>query len=222
LNKLTNCADKLQRWGRRKRKRFKDEIMEFETEMEQTRGKNDASSMARFKEAHQQHAKVLIQEESFWRQRAKMHWLKEGDLNTKFFHMSASARARVKKIEKLMNDDNEIVTGQQNLVEVVKNYFHELFQPKGGTQEPVLALISPRVSDEDNSLLVAPITKEEIRTALFQMHPDKSPGPDGFNPAFFQNFWHLCGDEVFTATKDWLGRGFFPSSLNETNICLIP
>jgi hypothetical protein len=54
------------------------------------------------------------------------------------------------------------------------------------------------------------------------MHPDKSPGPDGFNPAFFQKNWHLCGDEVFTATKDWLARGYFPSSLNETNICLIP
>jgi hypothetical protein len=54
------------------------------------------------------------------------------------------------------------------------------------------------------------------------MHPDKSPGPDGFNPAFFQNFWHLCGDEVFVAAKDWLQRGYFPSSLNETNICLIP
>jgi carbamoylphosphate synthase small subunit len=144
--------------------------------------------MARFKEAHQQHANVLIQEEAYWRQRAKMHWLKEGDLNTKFFHMSASARAKVKKIEKLRNDDNEVVIGQQNIAEVVKTYFNELFKPNGGSHEPILSLISPRVSDEENSLLVAPITKEEVRAALFQMHPDKSPGPDGFNPAFFQKF----------------------------------
>jgi hypothetical protein len=54
------------------------------------------------------------------------------------------------------------------------------------------------------------------------MHPDKSPGPDGFNPAFFQQFWDLCGDDIFVAAKDWLDRGYFPSSLNETNICLIP
>jgi hypothetical protein len=57
---------------------------------------------------------------------------------------------------------------------------------------------------------------------LFQMHPDKSPGPNGFNPVFYQKFWNLCGDEVFIAAKDWLQRGYFPSSLNETNICLIP
>ncbi|MCI54315.1 hypothetical protein A2U01_0075564, partial [Trifolium medium] len=85
--------------------------------MERTKDKGDASNMSRFQEAQQQHAKVLIQEEAFWRQRAKMHWLKDGDLNTKFFHMSATARAKVKKIEKLMNDENEIVTEQQNLEE---------------------------------------------------------------------------------------------------------
>ncbi|GAU30590.1 hypothetical protein TSUD_392810 [Trifolium subterraneum] len=220
--RLSHCAEKLQRWGRRKRKRFKEEIMELEAEMERLRIRNDAPSIAKFIEVQQQHAKSLVQEEAFWRQRAKMHWLKDGDLNTKFFHRSATVRAKVKKIAKLRNDDDEVVTGQQSIQEVVRKYFQILFQPNGGTHEPVLSLISPRVSAEDNATLVAPITKEEIRITLFQMHPDKSPGPDGFNPAFFQKFWHLCGDEVFAATKEWLERGYFPSSLNETNICLIP
>jgi hypothetical protein len=78
------------------------------------------------------------------------------------------------------------------------------------------------VTAADNVSLEAPFTKEEVRVALFQMHPDKSPGPDGFNPAFYQSFWDICGDDVFSAVQDWLGRGYFPSSLNETNICLIP
>ncbi|GAU14634.1 hypothetical protein TSUD_96980 [Trifolium subterraneum] len=167
--RLSHCAEKLQRWGRRKRKRFKEEIKEHEAEMERLRNMNDATSITRFAEVQHSHAMILIQEEAFWRQRAKMHWLKDG-----------------------------------------------------GIQEPILSLISPRVSVEDNERLTAPITKEEIRSALFQMHPDKSPGPDGFNPAFFQKFRHLCGDEVFAATKVWLERGYFPSSLNDTNICLIP
>ncbi|PNX83667.1 ribonuclease H, partial [Trifolium pratense] len=45
---------------------------------------------------------------------------------------------------------------------------------------------------------------------------------DGFNPAFYQRFWELCGDDIFVAASSWLERGYFPSSLNETNICLIP
>jgi hypothetical protein len=220
--RLSHCAEKLQRWGKRKKRRFKAEVAEHEAEMERNRDKSDSDSRVRFREAQTQHAKVLIQEEAFWKQRAKMHWLKEGDLNTKFFHMSATARTKVKKIEKLRNEEDELISGQHNLCEVARNYFQELFSPKGGVMDPVLSLISPRVTVEDNAMLVAPITKEEVRLALFQMHPDKSPGPDGFNPAFYQNFWDLCGDDVFTAIKDWLGRGYFSSTLNETNICLIP
>jgi hypothetical protein len=201
-NRLSHCADKLQKWSRRKRKRFKEEILEHETTMERLRDKRDSTSVARFQEAHQQHAKVLIKEEAFWKQRAKMHWLKEGDLNTKFFHMSATTRTKIKKIEKLRNEADEMITGQQNLCEIARRYFYELFTPKGGFLEPVLSLISPRVSAEDNARLEAPITKEEVRIALFQMHPDKFPGLDGFNSAFYQKIWDLCGDDVFKAVKE--------------------
>ncbi|KAK2360556.1 hypothetical protein QL285_085815 [Trifolium repens] len=222
MHRLSHCADKLQTWSRRKKKRYKEEIAEQEAVMERLRDKRVAASTSRFHEAQNQHAKVLIQEEAFWKQRAKMHGLKEVDLNTNFFHMSATARMKVKKIEKLKNEEDEVITGQQNICEVASRYFQELFKSKGGIQDTVLSLITPRVSADDNALLEAPITKEEICIALFQMHPDKSPGPDGFNPAFFQNFWNICGDDIFDAVKDWLGRGYFPSTLNETNICFIP
>ncbi|MCI38529.1 CNGC5-like protein, partial [Trifolium medium] len=60
---------------------------------------------------------------------------------------------------------------------------------------------------EDNERLVMPITREELKEALFQMHPDKAPGPDGFNPAFYQHFWDFCGNDIFEAAKEWLDRG---------------
>jgi recombinational DNA repair ATPase RecF len=62
VHRLTHCADKLQRWGRRKKKRFKEEIMEYGAEMESSRGNIDAASVARFKQAQHQHAKTLVQE----------------------------------------------------------------------------------------------------------------------------------------------------------------
>jgi hypothetical protein len=45
---------------------------------------------------------------------------------------------------------------------------------------PVIENIRRRV-DNDN-MLTAPFTKEEFRVAAFSMHPDKCPGPDGYNP----------------------------------------
>jgi hypothetical protein len=105
---------------------------------------------------------------------------------------------------------------------LAKNYFDQLFKANAMCHEPVLALIAPKVTQEENDRLVAPITREELKAALFQMHPDKAPGPDGFNPAFYQHFWDLCGSDIYEAAHEWLEMGYFPSSLNETNICLIP
>ncbi|WJX44074.1 hypothetical protein P8452_31099 [Trifolium repens] len=136
--------------------------------------------------------------------------------------MSASTRQRSKKIVKLVNDVNMEVTGQPELCEVVRSYFDQLFKANTAVHDPILSLIRPRITQDDNDRLAAPISKEELKEALFQMHPDKAPGPDGFNPAFYQHFWDLCGDDIFEAVKEWLDRGFFPTSLNETNICLVP
>ena len=58
------------------------------------------------------------------------------------------------------------------------------------------------------------MTHEEIKRALFQMHPDKSPGPDGFSAGFFQNNWDIVAQDTCEAVKS-----FFLSSklLKEVN-----
>jgi hypothetical protein len=128
-----------------------------------------------------------------------MHWLKEGDSNTKFFHMSATARRKVKRVEKLRNEEDEIITGQPNLCEVARNYFQELFSPKGGCLDPVLSLISPRVSAEDNAMLEAPITKEEVRIAFFRCILIKPKAQMDLIRHFFNIFGRLvemiCGGQ---------------------------
>lgn len=54
------------------------------------------------------------------------------------------------------------------------------------------------------------------------MHPDKASGPDGLNPAFFQQCWSGLGRDVFESCKEWLENCRFPSELNDTNVVLIP
>jgi len=61
----------------------------------------------------------------------------------------------------------------------------------------MLDLIHQCIKVEDNEIIVAPISKVELKTTLFQMAHGKSLGPDCFNLAFFQNFWHVVGDDVF-------------------------
>ncbi|GAU45339.1 hypothetical protein TSUD_84560 [Trifolium subterraneum] len=136
IERVEACADELQRWGRRKRMRFKEEVEVCCEEMENLRGRSDQSSVQRYQELQNTHARLLVQEEAYWRQRAKMHWLKEGDLSTKFFHMSASVRSKVKKVVRLLNEENVVVTKQEDLCGVARNYFDALFKATNGNHDP--------------------------------------------------------------------------------------
>ena len=87
---------------------------------------------------------------------------------------------------------------------------------------PDLGYVDNRVTTTHNSNFLFPFSFEEFSIAVQQMHPDKSPGPDGFNPAFSQHFWPLIGKDIFHACSFWLNNNEFLASLNETIIVLIP
>jgi hypothetical protein len=44
------------------------------------------------------------------------------------------------------------------------------------------------VTPEENAILIAPYSEEEIKKAVFLMEHDKAPGPDGFPAEFYQSF----------------------------------
>lgn len=125
-------------------------------------------------------------------------------------------------IDKLINGDNVIVTNQEELCEVAREYFHDLFQARKAVYDPILDVVHPVIAEEDNHFLLGSFTEEEFRCTIFQMHPDKSLGPNWLNPVFFQHFWNLYGKDIYQASCSWLGNGYFPSSLNDINIALIP
>lgn len=73
-----------------------------------------------------------------------------------------------------------------------------------------------------NSMLLEPFTAEEISKALFQMHPDKATGMDGFSVLFYQKFWGHIKADVCSEVLNFLNGDCLDVSLNETQIILIP
>ena len=73
-----------------------------------------------------------------------------------------------------------------------------------------------------NESLTHPYTADEVRLALFQMHPSKSPGPDGMSHFFFQKYWHIVGNDVTEAILSVLRFAHMLKKMNHTHIVLIP
>ncbi|KEH37985.1 endonuclease/exonuclease/phosphatase family protein [Medicago truncatula] len=72
-----------------------------------------------------------------------------------------------------------------------------LFQKSNGSRANVINLVPATITIEDNFMLTESFTLEEFKQAVFSMQADKCPGPDGFNPGFYQHFWDTCGPEVY-------------------------
>lgn len=59
----------------------------------------------------------LNYEETFWRQRAKAKWLKEGDKNTHFFCVTVMMKRNKAKIFRIQNFEGDWVTDQKEIAE---------------------------------------------------------------------------------------------------------
>ena len=152
--KLHKCSELLAKWGRRTMNKFKDKIAQQKQHIEYHRRMTSPEGVLALKAHKEEHSKLLEQEETYWRQRAKKNWLQGGDMNTRFFNASASTRKQVNKITKLMDDDGKWWTEQKDLSTVALNYFRNLFDKEASQEKSDLSYIRPLVSDEQNQMLV--------------------------------------------------------------------
>ncbi|KAK9195743.1 hypothetical protein WN943_003868 [Citrus x changshan-huyou] len=220
-NKILACGSALTEWGSHLGRNFRKRIMDCKNRMASLRGRRDRNGVAEFTEARNRYNKLLHSHEVFWKQRAKSLWLREGDQNTRYFHASASARKRQNSLGNLRNDQGEWCTNSDEVDALIVDYFKGLFTVGEVQTAEVLQCVATKVTSEHNSMLLAPFSAIEVKDAVFGMHPDKSPGPDGMNPTFYQKFWHIVGEDVVLACLKFLQDASFPVGLNDTSIVLI-
>lgn len=156
--------------------------------MHRLKDMTDEESIQEYLKAKDQLNDLLFQEETYWKQRAKLFWLAEGDENTRFFYASASTRKKSNHIEYLIYDNGTRVDDHQGMCDVVLTYFADLFRGDLTYEDSSHMNYPRKITAEQNSRLVEDLTFEEFSTAVKEMHPDKASGPDGLNPAIFQTF----------------------------------
>jgi len=137
-----NCSTKVQSSGRSKKVQFKEEINQCVYILEELHAQRNGMMRTQYVETREKHARLLVQEEAFWKQRVKLYWLKERDMNTKFFHTSTVARGKLKKINKFQTDDGRTTKTQEDICTMTQGYFEQLFATNVSVHEPVLDLMS--------------------------------------------------------------------------------
>ena len=112
---------------------------------------------------------------------------------------------------------------KDSIANVAVTYFEDIYSTSNPNLiDEVTVAIPTIVTDEMNVELSKNFTREEIVIALKQIHPTKSPGPNGMSTLFFQKYWDFIGSNVSNMVLNALNSGMSFDVINKTNIALIP
>jgi hypothetical protein len=131
----------------------------------------------------------LSRNETMWKQKSCETWLREGDRNSRFFHLSSIIRRRCNSIDAIKADNGEWIVKLADIMEFVVAKFQNLFlEEPVSFPENLENLIPTSLSIEENEEMCKIFTPLEIKSELFAMQSFKAPGPDRLPPLFYKKY----------------------------------
>jgi hypothetical protein len=121
------------------------------------------------------------------KQRSRERDIKEGDRNTAYFFAKANPRKRKKDISCLENNGDLIIDKKEmskHAVEFYKTLFGKEERMNIKMEENFWST-DELVSPEENEILQASFTEQEIKQAIDSSYAEGAPGPDGFSFLFY-------------------------------------
>jgi len=164
---------------------------------------------------------IMFKQEAVIFQKARQKWLKQGDLNTNFFHSSVKWRRTRNELHGLFVDgrwcEDKVV-----IKDKVRDYFEDRF---ARNETCAIRLDNVRfnsISEADNEMLVRDFSEEEIKVAVWNSESSKSPSTDGFNFGFLKFCWDFIKLDMVLVVKDFAEKSHWPKGSNASFLCLVP
>ncbi|CAN0872169.1 LINE-1 reverse transcriptase homolog [Linum grandiflorum] len=146
-------------------------------------------------------------EESAYRQKSRVLWVKKGDQKSRFFFNFVKSRQAHNTIRQLHDDIGRVLESHSEMSAAAVGYYSSLLGSSNPVQALSESLVSRRVTEDQAEMLVAEVTDSEIYDALCGMPEEKAPGPDGYTVFFFKRCWHVVGRDVLDAVHSFFSSG---------------
>lgn len=165
----------------------------------------------------------MEEEKDYWAIRSNLNWTLYGERNSKFFQNYVKYKRRRNIMTAIKNEDENWIMDKEHIAVLFLTHFKAIFQvTTHSIPEERIDIPSNLPSAPQFSHLIEIPTQQEIKAALFDMGPLKSPGPDGFHPIFFQRSWDILASAITEFIQTVFKTATFSSTLNTTTLCLIP
>ncbi|XP_071719190.1 uncharacterized protein [Rutidosis leptorrhynchoides] len=165
---------------------------------------------------------AILDVERFLQQKAKIEWLRVGDSNTSYFHKVVKGKQHRNHILSVEDNMGNIIEGLEVPSQFVSHYTNFLGTTSEATPVDIpYSLFTRKISHEKAVHLIRPVLASEVKSAIFDVGNNKSPGPDDYTAEFFKSSWAIVGDEVTKAVQEFFTNGQLLSEINHTVIALI-
>ncbi|KAK1441228.1 hypothetical protein QVD17_07071 [Tagetes erecta] len=140
-----------------------------------------------------------LDEERFLKQKAKVHWLAEGDANTKYFHNTLKCRNHRARIDVITDSNGSLHEGKAVPKAFVDHYVGFL-----GKEDIAIIPITPELFDVriDQAVavdMIREVTVDEIKRTMFAFGDDKAPdfaSMSGLSPSNQKSTIFFCNVPV--------------------------
>eukprot|EP00253_Pinus_taeda_P022541 PITA_22541 len=229
--KLKELKEKIKNWNKKEFGNIMKDKQNLEKEMEILQQKMILEG--RTEESISKEGTILgnleerrKQEEILWRQKSRIKWLREGEINTKFFHQAMIKHRQRNRILSIKDKNGNRVVEQAKIEQVLIDHHKEILREPQADKihaiQEICSAIPHLVTEDQNKALMRAATLEEIEETVKAMKKGTAPGPDGFTVDFFQAGWHFLGKEILELVEESrMNQKVWPA-FNSTFYALIP
>ena len=129
--KQTNTKNEMKKWNKEHFGNLRERIKELEKKIEEVQGAEPTQENLELEAALSLELDDRLAKESLkWHQKSREIWLKEGDRNSRFFHLTTLVRRRRNFIFDIKQEDGSWILGREAIQEYFKHQFSILILVK--------------------------------------------------------------------------------------------
>ncbi|KAM3246065.1 hypothetical protein P3L10_007832 [Capsicum annuum] len=138
-------------------------------------------------------------EETAIQQKSRVQWLRTGMQILHIFFAQLKNRVAQNTITSLLTSDGTRIFALEELENEILIFYRELLGKSAAILPSVDATVMQlghTLNREQQQMLAAEVTVDEIEQALKDISDLKALGQDGFNALFFKKAWQIVGTEI--------------------------
>ncbi|XP_042489264.1 uncharacterized protein LOC122069344 [Macadamia integrifolia] len=183
VHKLKRLRPIIKTWARENFPNFEIELVRTREALDQIQAQielqgMDDSLFGQEADAKSAYLVAMKNHEKLWAEKSRIRWLKEGDRNSKFFHLYTKVKRAKNTIRRVKKIDESIISDRGDLACYMSKFYEDFQKRVLVTDHLDLLDAIPRLIDEVNLLSLDLIPgPNEIKRAVWDLDPDSSPGP---------------------------------------------